>query len=340
MRKNIVSLIIIAALVVSCSDKSTNPDISDTGEFLYVVNGLEETVSCIDLKEETVTNGLYLTGQIPAEIQYRAGELFIVNSGDNSLSIVDLETDNTRTIEIGDYRNPSHIEFIGADRAAVCNWVSGTVSFLDLSGDSVLSEISVGAGLWGMTEYEGRLYVGISNYDPATWSYGQGRVAVIDASTMTLLDSVEVGTNPGILFLDHQGELNVVCTGDYFSVFGEVCRVDPVTLEVMDSYEIGGSPGYEGLASDGMVYLGAGGWVDEAYVLKYDSEAESVLNGASNPIALSGEAGAQGVAFDSEGSIYVCCFNTDHIVKMDASGNVLETYEVGDGPQSIVYVER
>lgn len=360
MLKKHIILALSAAIFLSCSDNITGPASDESGgganpgerghvpdsnppeieRYLFVVNNLGETISRIDVASGSVVNNIYTTGQVPAEIQYRDDILYIINSGDNTLLMINIVTGARRWIEIGDYRNPSHMELIGTDMAAVCNWEAGTVSFLDLAAGTVIEEIQVGAGLWGMTAYEGNIFVGVSNYNPTTWTYGQGRVAALDAAARILVDSIDVGVNPGVLFIDHQGELNVVCIGDYFSIFGEVWRVNPTTYTVIDNYHLGGSPNYEALAPDGMVYLGAGGWVNEGYVLKYDSNAESVINGGSNPIVLSGESGAQGAALDSEGNVYVCCFNTDHVVKMDASGNVLDTYAVGDGPQALVYVQR
>ena len=363
MLKKLIVLFAVAALLVSCSDFSTNPNVDDSGKndagnenpgesgyipssdppdierYLFVVNNLGETISRINVDDGTVVNNIYTTGQIPAEIHYEEDILYVVCSGDNTIQMINIRDGSSQSIEIGDYHNPSHMELIGSGTAAACNWESGTVTFVDLLNRSVIADISVGAGLWGMTYHDGRLYVGITNYNPATYTYGQGRVAVIDAASRTLLDSVDVGTNPGILFVDNQNELNTVATGDYFSVFGSVWRINISDNSVIGSYDIGGSPTHEVKAPNGEVYLGAGGWDTEGYVLKYDSGNENVIYSGNNPIVLSGEAGAQGAAVDNSGNIYVCCFNTDHVVKMSPSGTVLATYNVGDGPQTMVFVQ-
>ncbi|NQS96960.1 MAG: hypothetical protein HQ591_00750 [candidate division Zixibacteria bacterium] len=341
MQKRIfpVLLIIVALILASCEEDDTVNAPEQVAMSVYVVNSLGCTISQIDLEADTVYNDIYTTGDTPAEIQYSNGLLYLVNSSDNTFQKIDINSGNEYYTEIGDNRNPAFFEFIGGGKAAIANWESGTVSFVNLSSGIVEDEIPVGVGLWGMTYHNGKIYIGITNFDLETFSYGQGRIAVIDAGSQVLEDSIDVGTNPGILFIDHQDELNVICIGDYWSVFAEVWLIDPADNSVIDSYSIGSSPSYEALAEDGMVYLGAGGWIDEGYLLSYDSESEEVIHGGYDPMIIPDEAGAQGVAVDSDGYIYVCCFSNDHVVKMDSDGNVLETYEVGDGPQTLVYVE-
>ena len=361
MRKSLPLILLILTLILSCSkfptgNKTDAGGSDDSGAvenggyvppnqppedeiYLFVVNSLGETISRIDLSDGSVLNNIYTTGAYPAEIEYYDQDLYVVNSGDNTLQKINLETGDSEFFEIGDYRNPAFVEFIGAEMAVTANWESGTVSFINVLSGAVVDEIPVGIGLWGMTYYSGKIYIGITNYDPVNWTYGQGRVAVINADNRTLEDSIDVSVNPGILFVDFQNELNVVCIGDYFSSFAEIYRIDPVGNTVISSYTLGGSPSYEALSQEGKVFLGSGGWLDEAYVMCYDAQSENIIYGGANPIVLSGETGAQGVAIDDEGNIYVCCFNTNHVVKMTESGQVLDIYEVGDGPQTIVYVE-
>ena len=362
MLKKFTYLLLFVFFAVSCSNFSTNPpeigdeDNSNTPDDpgnsgpninspadifrqVYVLNGTGETISLIDLNTGIVQNDIFTTGAVPSDIYYKQDNLYIVNSGDNTIQIIDTQSGVSNVIELGDNRNPSHLELYGDNMGAVSNWVSGTVSFIDFSTNTVVAEVSVGAGLWGIAFDEGKIFTGITNYDPGSWSYGQGYAAILDASSYSVLDSIPVGTNPGILFVDSQNELNVVCTGDYFSTFGEVYRCDISDYSVIDSYEIGGSPSYESVSEEGIVYLGAGGWVDEGYVISYNSVSEAVLHSGSDPIILAGEPGIQGLTIDDEGYIYACAFNTDHLVKFDSDGNVIETFTVGDGPQTAIYVE-
>ena len=348
MFKKFIPLFLIVALIaVSCDDDDNNNPLTpqEVIHSLYVVNSLGQTISLIDLEADTVYNDIYTTGQYPAEIEFHDGNLYIVNSGDNTLQIIDVYAGDETIIELGDDRNPVFMEFIDASTVAVSNWVYGTVSFVNLAADSVETEIAVGAGPWGMTYHDGELIMGFSNYDPVTWTYGQGRVAIIDAASRTLIDSVDVGTNPGMLFVDHQGEVNVVCIGDYFSSFGEVWRINPQDHSVIGNFAIGKSPAQEALAEDGTVYLAAGGLLDanwqpiEGYVLSYDSEGETPICDGSNPITITDATSVLGIAVDSDGTIYISCFNTNQVLAIDENGNILATYDVGYGPERLIYVE-
>jgi len=343
MFKKISILLAIALFTTSCDnlltnnkDENQNPNITHR---LYVLNGMGSTISLINLDNGTVENDVYTTGIFPSDIQYKNNRLYVVNSGDNTLQIIDIQSGSSEVIELGDNRNPTHLRLYGNNMGAVSNWISGTVSFIDFESNSIVQEVAVGAGLWGMAYYDGKIFTGITNYDPLSFSYGQGYVGVLDAYNYTLLDSIQTGTNPGILFIDTQNELNVVCTGDYFMTMGQVFRCNVNDYSVTGSYDIGGSPNYAALDESGIVYLGAGGWVDEGYVLSYNSQSETVLHGGSDPIVLAGELGVQGMAIDNQGSIYVCAFSTDHVIKMDSTGTIIETYLVGDGPQAAIYVE-
>jgi DNA-binding beta-propeller fold protein YncE len=191
-----------------------------------------------------------------------------------------------------------------------------------------------------MTYHNGKIYVGITNYNPIDYTYGQGRVAIIDANSRTLEDSIEVSTNPGIIFVDLQEEVNVVCTGDYFSVFGEVWRIDPQSGAVIGHFTLGGMPISERLSVEGKVFLAGGGdWATQGFLLEYDAQTETVLHGGDNPIVIPDKSSIMDVALDSQGRIYLASFSSDEILQLDpVSFAITNSYKVGDGPQKMVLV--
>ncbi|MBC8204920.1 hypothetical protein ISS30_00680 [bacterium] len=342
MLKRIIVMLIIILPFISCI-KDESDDVPQPVQALYVVNSLAETISVIDLETGEVFNDVFLTGITPAEIKYHDDYLYIVNSGDNTLQRIQGGGAWTEFIELGPYRNPAFMEFIGGDSLAILNFQSGTMTLVDYQQGVVLDEIPVGLGPWGMTYHEGKIYIGVSNLDMVSFVYGQGRVAKINAATFTLEDSLDVGVNPGILFVDSQGELNVICIGDYWSSFGEIWRVNLTSFEPIGSPQfVGGSPGYEAVDAEGNVYLGAGGWSGEgAVVLKYNCISEQIINDAENPILLQDEIGASGLTVDSEGNVYVCCLYSDHIVKINPEGEILETFPLPDGwgPERVLLLD-
>lgn len=333
---------------LSCEEDDNNPiTISPDTPKLYVVDGLSETISAIDLANDSVYQNIDTTGIWPGEMEYHNGWLYLVNGGSNTLqktSVIDLGQIISYYTFLGYDRNPVFFEIFNGHFAAISNWKSGTVSFLELNTGVLIEEVFVGAGAWDILFYEDRFYVGVSNYDFVNWSYGSGQLVVIDDQNFMIDTTLNIGVNPGPMFIDQQGELNVVCIGDYFTSFGQVYRIDPDDDTIIGSFNIGGSTGYAAMDNAGIVYLSGTDWLtNSSYILTYDSNTESVIHGAGNPILISGESntGYMGMAFDSEGSLYVCCFNSNHVVKIDGTGQVLETYDMGDGagPQSLVYVQ-
>lgn len=333
-------LLCVIALLMSCTNESEDkffvPSLKNQ---IIVANSNGETVSIIDIETDQVFNGLYTTGLYSAEIDTKDRNIYVANSGDNTLEKINVDNRNISNCELGDNRNPIFFEFCGSDMIAVSNWVAGTITLVDESTLETAHEISVGPGPWDILYYNEKLFIGLGNYDMSTWSFGQGQLLVMDVYTLSIDTTIDIGTNPGPLFIDNEGELNVICTGDYFSAFGTVYIIDTNNYTILNTLNLGGSPTYAAINEDGIVYAGAGGWSSEAYVITYDSNTETVIRGADNPIVIPNVSGAQGVAIDNEGFIYVCCFNSDVVVKMDSTGNILKEYAVGDGPQTIVYVE-
>ena len=93
------------------------------------------------------------------------------------------------------------------------------------------SQIEVGpnpASL-GITAYEGKVYVSISDgYNYPSCANGK-KVAVIDAKTFTKEKDIAVGLNPGQITTDAFGNVFVVCMGNYGDVAPEVWKIDRAT---------------------------------------------------------------------------------------------------------------
>ena len=332
------ALVLLSILIlISCDDGNNLVNVPDLSSRLYVVNGLSENISAIDLDNNMTYNNTDSTGMWPSEMEYVNGWLYLLNSGSNTLQTINIQSHNASTAWLGDFKSPSFFEFIPGGKVAITNWQAGTVSILSLASGLVDEEIPVGNGAWDILYLEGKLYVGVSNIDPLTYAYGQGQVVIIDAVSLEIDTTIDVGINPGPIFVDQQGEINIVCIGDYFTTFGEIYRLDPADNSILGIISTGGSPGYTAMNSVGIVYLAVHEWSGASYLMKYDSNIEYVIADAANGIEIQGESGYQGLAFDDEGNLYVCCFSTDHVVKVDGDGNILATYEVGDGPQSLVY---
>ncbi len=306
----------------------------------FVVNNLAETLSRINLETHEVFNDVTNLGLVPNQIVIYGDIGYVVNSESNNIQIIDLESDSIlRTIALGDSNNPWNIAFLNDSIAYVTNFESNTVFCINVSVGEVTDTIYVGLSPAGICIIDNKIYVTNTAFNSITYEYGQGTVYVIDATSNSVIDSIFVATNPQSLALDSDGELNIVCTGDYFSEWGKICIIDTITPFVVDTtIDIGGSPGSIAIAPNGKSYLGAGGWVDSGYIYIFDTYTNEILRGFDNPILVG--KGVVGVTCDSANNIYSCNFSDNSISVIDSNDMVIYTYNVSNGPQSIVLYEK
>lgn len=322
----------ILAMTLSLSLISTGWALDRT---MYVINGLAETLSSVNLETNAVTNNITILGLVPNQIyidnENRRDTIgYVINSISDDVQMVHLRTGALlNTIFLGEGRNPWALAFINDTVVVVSNVLTNTISEVDTKNGTVLSEYPVGVAPEGMVYHNGLLYVCLTALDYNTFQYGQGQVAVVDPEANSVVAMINVGQNPQALVVDYEGELLVLCTGNYFSSFGMIYVVDPESFVVTDSVVAGGSPGHIRLASNGLAYIAAGGFVAQGEVYLLDSHSHAMLHDASNPIYVG--TGAVAIASDINGVAYSCDFSVDQVSKINHD-SVLATYGLGDGP--------
>jgi YVTN family beta-propeller protein len=327
--------------------------------FAYVVNSLlnDEALSRINLTTGEVTNNIVLLGEAPNQVVINGDSTYVINSTDDDIQVIDLTTETTVAyIDIGAGRNPFHMAFADERYAYVTNWQSHTISKVDVVGDSVVGEYGVGMAPEGLVVVDDKLYVCCTGFqwtkynettgrewvfdptqrtnDVKAYAYITGQIYVFDLQSETVIDSISVGMNPRCVDTDPEGELNVLCTGDYWSVFGQIYRIDPNTDAVIDSIYVGGSPVGMSIGSDGVGYLAAGGWnPDPGLIYTFDSHADTMIRGESNPITT--DCGVIAVTALYPSQVLSCNFDADNVSRMKKDGTLLYQYLVGNGPVSV-----
>jgi YVTN family beta-propeller protein len=303
----------------------------------FVVNNLAETLSRIDLSNGSVQNHITVLGTTPNQISYSGGYLYVLNSISADLQKIDPQTHSViADIPLPAGSNPYNMALDDQYAYVVC-LVSGSVERIDLSTNQLNGEITIGGYPEGALIFGNRLYVAQTGFNPNDFSYGQGQMAVIGLDSFTLETEVNVGKDPQSIIATPDGRLHVVCTGNYVDISGAIYIYNPLSGAVEDSILIGGQPVNGVIASDGICFLAAGGWVDHGYIYSYNAESGEVLHGPSNPIQAG--LGISALAMDSLGFIYSCDFGSDTVTKLNSSGQIITTYDVGDGPQSIVILD-
>ena len=302
---------------------------------LWVANGLAETASRIVLDSGQVSNHLLTLGIIPNQIVVAGNYLLAVNSGSSNIQTFNRSTlTELGTVELGPNRNPWNLVMTDSVTGYVTNFTTGTVSTFNLITRTLTREFSVGQSPEGTALARGKIWVCNTGFNPNDFSYGQGEVAVIDPSLDSVVARINVGTNPQAIKNTPDGNLLVVCTGNFGSIAGSLYLIDPTSQTVADSILTGGQPSSAAITYANMAYLPAGGFVGNGVVYKVNLNTKTVERGPSNPILVG--TGATDAFYDIDSSyVYVACFSDGTVRKLNTSDVVTASFQMGDGPVSL-----
>ncbi|TKJ40446.1 hypothetical protein CEE37_09020 [candidate division LCP-89 bacterium B3_LCP] len=334
MRKCIV-LGVIMLIFFGCTNPTDPPDPENqSGLIAWVVNSLGGTLSKVDLTSGAVTVNAITVGDAPNDIVIDDSEAFVVNSLSDNVQVIDLDSEqSTGTIEIYQGINPYSIALDDESRAFVTNLMTGNISVLDLATGVEIDTLQTGTALQGICISGDFLYFTDINLDMVNFTYDVGELFIFSLQTLTFVGVVEVGINPQAVKMGPDGNLHVICTGDYAGIPGQIDVVDPAAQAVIQTIPVGGTPGSVAFTSNGTAYVGAAGWGTDGKVYSYDANSYQVFHDDTNPIAV--PSAAMGVAVIDDDHILVCCFSTDQLVELDSSGNIINTFDVGDGPVAV-----
>lgn len=344
-----VPLIAIALLAVGCSSGTEEPGtlcptlndqgpaMERAGAYLVVANSLGEDWLAAPLNASDLAplaeRGL--TGRAPNDLDAVGDYLYMVNSGDNTISVVDLDSGITvGCIGAGTGSNPWEfaVDPSNPRRAWVTCFLSGELLEIDLDHRKVLRRTMVGSGLEGLWVGPTEVAVSLTGFEGTIGAFGNGTVVVLAKSTLAERTRLAVPPNPQTIFTGADARLHVVCTGNFSDVTGRVVRVETDYSAVRDTLALGGSPQRVALASDGTAYLAGfyGG------ILAYDTATFTALRTTANPLLP--ESGYSAVAID-QGRLYAANFDLDAVVALDlATGAVVDDFLAGDGPIALAVV--
>ena len=314
----------------------------DTPRTLYVLNNLGRTLSKMNLETSEITNDILTVGNIPNRIHTRGDKIYVVNSTPAGIAIIDGQTGEvSNTIALAEGSNPWDMAFVGTSKAYVTNLLANSVTVIDLvSGDS-LTSIPVGENPEGILVVNNTAYVANTGGYP---DYALSTVSVIDIRADSVTKTLDVPLNPQDLALAPDGNIHVVCTGNFGNVSGRVAVINPFgdtdfTPLVVDTIEVGGSPGDIVITTDGLAYLPDFGDGTNGFVYSYNVFSSEIINDSTNPVLVGN--GAMALLFDPPtGNLYVSNFSDDTVQLLDASsGAVLNTFSFGDGAQAMAILE-
>ncbi len=301
---------------------------------VWVINTSGETLSQINLNTGQVRNDVVTLGSdllsYPNQIVVRDSVGYVICSGTDEMQLINLRTESTMGyIGTGGSTNPFWMEFLDSQYVYVTLWESGSLAKVDVINGAIADQWSVGDSPQGVLIHDRKAYVAVTAFNQSTWEYGQGRVVVFDTRTDQLMDTLNVGKNPQYLARDSHGYLHVVCTGDYWSVFGMIYVVDPGLDAVVDSFALGGSPGNLTICPDDIAYVAAGGWASEGYAYTFDAASRVPLHNSTNPLVV--DSGCTMAVAYQDSTCLIGGFS-DVVRRIDSSGAGIQSFLLGDGP--------
>ncbi|MBN2209059.1 MAG: YncE family protein [Candidatus Coatesbacteria bacterium] len=311
---------------------------------LFVANGLSYTLSAINTANGQIDDNFAGTGDAPNYLAFHSDVLYCVNSLSNNIQAFSPGLgDVLAEIELDVGTNPWAMAFASDDKAYVTGYLTNNVVILDVESSQVRGTIPLGDDARspeGLCFADGKLYVSSVNYDMGTYTYGQGIVTVIEAETDEIIKTIQTTqVNPQAIVSDNQGEIYVLCTGDWFSQFGVVDVIDSTTDEISQSLLVGGSPMYIEIAPNGCAYIGD---AVGPKIYKIDVVDNTVLRDSNDPILFGGASSyASGLVSSDLGYLYISSFPDDTIYIMDwrTDGMIRMMYPVGDGPGALAMRE-
>jgi len=224
-----------------------------TARELFTVNSNSHTISKIDLQTFTANNAFAQIGLYGNHVICHNQKLYIVNSGDHNIQIVDANTGaNQGIIALENESNPAHI-LIYNDNIYITGLFSNKLYRININNTSQRAEINIGDGPTGLIEHAGKIYVAVSGY--AYYEYVQGYVKVVDTETFTVVQEIPMPTNPQQLMADSRGYIHTVCTGNYYDQYGAVRIIDSSDYSVVQTISFSAFLTTISLNADGLVYL-------------------------------------------------------------------------------------
>ncbi len=212
--------------------------IVNEGNYLYG----NSTLSYYDINTKEVINDIFSVangiplGDVAYSMVIRNGKGYIVVNNSGCVHVIDA---NTILLEktIEGLTSPRNILFLNDNTALVSDLYARGISIVDLLSNNVVEKIKTGSLSMPFFQHptENILQIGNRIFTNC-WSY-DNKVLVIDAESLAVVDSVEVGIQPMKMVADANGKIWVMNDGGYFgSPFGSekpsLMRLNSQTLEV------------------------------------------------------------------------------------------------------------
>jgi YVTN family beta-propeller protein len=237
-------LTLAAAVITAGTGPSLALDAADG--YVFVPNRGSADVAVIDTRTDRLVMRLPV-GRVPHQVVVSdvAGKLIASNTADDTISMVDLSTLRTRTLELDD--EPEHMALAPDGLLlAIGNLAAGTVSLVSLEQERELARVSGLFDPHNLTFSPDGALLYVANL-------GASHVSVVDVASARVIDEIPVGRPAAMaaaegIGAEFQGIINVTSTPDGrlgFAAHGEsneLAVIDLRTRELKKSVALGELP--------------------------------------------------------------------------------------------------
>ncbi len=223
--KLVAAALLICAGFTACSEDE--PKVIDT-QFLrfehgfYVINqgnmGVLDGTLDFFKADGTRFEGVFKTinekslGDTPQRAVLYGSKLYLPVFTENKVWVLDANT--ARVLAEVNTNQPEAV--CGANGYVFVSNNDGYVTRVDTTSFTASEPLAVGPNPANMTTYNNKVYVSISDGYNSGNGYANGfKVAEIDAAQFNVTRNITVGMNPGDITSDNEGNIYVVCRGDY-----------------------------------------------------------------------------------------------------------------------------
>lgn len=217
--KKTIGLISLSLLFFACkkdkpsSSTSSIPVTPSASKKVYVINegqfnSNNASISLYDPATGNVTEDYYKAqnginvGDIAQSMNYINEKFYIVVNNSNKILVCDKQF--KKTAEISGFTSPRYILPINNSKAYVSDLYSHSISVVDLNSNAKTSEIELHSSSEQMVMIDNKVFVTTNNYPSTNYIY------IIDATSNTLIDSVNVGQNATNIVLDKNNKIWVL----------------------------------------------------------------------------------------------------------------------------------
>ncbi|MCB5251004.1 MAG: T9SS type A sorting domain-containing protein [Candidatus Cloacimonadales bacterium] len=303
-----------------------------------------------------------------------AHEVIVLNSGSETLSLVDLTAQTTinNFAQTGLYGN--QVYYVD-DELWLVNSGDNNIQKIDTSNGNILQTVQLpsSSSPWSIIKKDNYFYVSgmmsgniyrinaINNEINAAYSgispegmlivgnelfvantgfeypnYNQGYMSVFDLITFEKTYDIPTSINPQAMILASDGLIHLMCTGNYFDVEGIVQLISPSSKEIVGAIEIGGCPNSIIESPEQNVYL-ADGMGLGFYV--YNVNTHEIINSSTNP---SFNGGSKILFLNGEKLVLKTgdWFSNSHLLHIGIGDDEIYDYAVGVGAIDLAIIEN